>query len=143
MLYSDENMVSMHSNIFDIYCMPPLSLGPRRYCIYPSLLYPYLAMPTAPTGSGKTVLFELAIIRMLNQVSKTGHAMKCVYMAPTKALCSERYHDWTTKFDALGIKCKISFITLVIIHIAAQAASSQVTRCYLARALGEMPRCQP
>ncbi|KAJ7112430.1 hypothetical protein C8R43DRAFT_1159023 [Mycena crocata] len=58
-----------------------------------------------PTGSGKTVLFELAIIRMLRQAKESGQSVKCVYMAPTKALCSERQRDWTSKFDALGIKC--------------------------------------
>ncbi|KAJ7709458.1 hypothetical protein B0H17DRAFT_1190666 [Mycena rosella] len=60
---------------------------------------------SAPTGSGKTVLFELAIIRMLRQAKDSGKSVKCVYMAPTKALCSERQRDWTSKFDALGIKC--------------------------------------
>ncbi|KAJ7085715.1 Sec63 Brl domain-containing protein [Mycena belliarum] len=60
---------------------------------------------SAPTGSGKTVLFELAIIRMLLQAKEEGKSVKCVYMAPTKALCSERQRDWTSKFDALGIKC--------------------------------------
>ncbi|KAJ7047198.1 P-loop containing nucleoside triphosphate hydrolase protein [Mycena alexandri] len=60
---------------------------------------------SAPTGSGKTVLFELAIIRMLRQAKESGDAVKCVYMAPTKALCSERQRDWSSKFDALGIKC--------------------------------------
>ncbi|KAG8954197.1 Sec63 [Tulasnella sp. 424] len=57
---------------------------------------------SAPTGSGKTVIFELAIIRTL--LNETNHA-KCVYMAPTKALCSERFNDWTNKFQPLGIKC--------------------------------------
>jgi superfamily II DNA/RNA helicase len=38
----------------------------------------------APTGSGKTVLFELAIIRMLRQAKESGESAKCVYMAPTK-----------------------------------------------------------
>ncbi|KNZ78445.1 ATP-dependent DNA helicase MER3 [Termitomyces sp. J132] len=59
----------------------------------------------SPTGSGKTVLFELAIIRMLSLPDNTDRHMKCVYIAPTKALCSERYRDWTTKFDPLGITC--------------------------------------
>ncbi|PBK78606.1 P-loop containing nucleoside triphosphate hydrolase protein [Armillaria solidipes] len=59
-----------------------------------------------PTGSGKTVLFELAIIQMLTETnSATDNSVKCVYMAPTKALCSERYRDWTAKFNSLGIKC--------------------------------------
>ncbi|CAL1705677.1 unnamed protein product [Somion occarium] len=58
---------------------------------------------SSPTGSGKTVLFELSIIRMLSAAH--GRASKCIYVAPTKALCSEKYRDWTTKFQPLGIKC--------------------------------------
>ncbi|TDL24911.1 P-loop containing nucleoside triphosphate hydrolase protein [Rickenella mellea] len=60
---------------------------------------------SAPTGSGKTVLFELALIDMLITASKTNSNTKCVYMAPTKALCSERHKDWTAKFEPMGIKC--------------------------------------
>ncbi|KAJ3852493.1 DEAD-domain-containing protein, partial [Lentinula lateritia] len=59
----------------------------------------------APTGSGKTVLFELAIIKMLSEARETGQSVKCIYVAPTKALCSERYRDWANKFEPLGIKC--------------------------------------
>ena len=39
---------------------------------------------SAPTGSGKTVLFELAMIQMLTNSSGRGAAEKCVYVAPTK-----------------------------------------------------------
>jgi replicative superfamily II helicase len=39
----------------------------------------------APTGSGKTVIFELAIIRMLLESYKSGRDPKCIYVAPTKA----------------------------------------------------------
>ncbi|EPS99015.1 hypothetical protein FOMPIDRAFT_1031123 [Fomitopsis schrenkii] len=60
---------------------------------------------TAPTGSGKTVLFELAIIRMLMQAGGNGKSVKCIYVAPTKALCSEKCRDWTMKFAALGVNC--------------------------------------
>ncbi|KAF8623541.1 hypothetical protein AX15_006317 [Amanita polypyramis BW_CC] len=60
---------------------------------------------SAPTGSGKTVLFELAILRVLHQARETGKMFKCVYVAPTKALCSERFRDWEAKFGILGIKC--------------------------------------
>ncbi|TEB26532.1 P-loop containing nucleoside triphosphate hydrolase protein, partial [Coprinellus micaceus] len=55
---------------------------------------------SAPTGSGKTVLFELAIIRMHMQGGG-----KCVYIAPTKALCTEKHNDWSEKFEPLGMKC--------------------------------------
>lgn len=39
---------------------------------------------SAPTGSGKTVLFELAIIRMLMQSGGNSNTSKCIYIAPTK-----------------------------------------------------------
>ncbi|CAE6451269.1 unnamed protein product [Rhizoctonia solani] len=61
---------------------------------------------SAPTGAGKTVLFELSVIRLLQAENKVPQsAYKCVYMAPTKAICSERSRDWTAKFSHLGIKC--------------------------------------
>jgi superfamily II DNA/RNA helicase len=40
---------------------------------------------SAPTGTGKTVLFELAVIRLLQSGGNgLNSANKCVYMAPTK-----------------------------------------------------------
>ncbi|XP_019646641.1 PREDICTED: LOW QUALITY PROTEIN: probable ATP-dependent DNA helicase HFM1 [Branchiostoma belcheri] len=61
----------------------------------------------APTGSGKTVIFELAIIRLLVRLGNTPvYNAKIVYMAPMKALCSERYLDWKEKFGPLGLKCQ-------------------------------------
>jgi len=38
----------------------------------------------APTGSGKTVLFELAMIRTLEKGLQFGKPAKCIYIAPTK-----------------------------------------------------------
>lgn len=58
---------------------------------------------SAPTGSGKTVVMELAICRLLN-VLKDEH-FKVVYQAPTKSLCAERLRDWNTKFSSLNLKC--------------------------------------
>lgn len=60
---------------------------------------------SAPTGSGKTALFELAIIRLLHHAKESGRVFKCVYVSPTKALCAERCRDWNAKFGTLGIKC--------------------------------------
>ncbi|CUA67753.1 hypothetical protein RSOLAG22IIIB_03180 [Rhizoctonia solani] len=61
---------------------------------------------SAPTGAGKTVLFELSIIRLLQSENNVPQmASKCVYMAPTKAICSERSRDWSAKFAHLGVKC--------------------------------------
>lgn len=62
---------------------------------------------SAPTGSGKTGVFELAIVKAIQDqelVINTG-AMKIIYLAPTKALCSERRDDWEKKFSPFGIQC--------------------------------------
>ncbi|OQS02858.1 hypothetical protein THRCLA_04811 [Thraustotheca clavata] len=50
----------------------------------------------APTGSGKTIVAELAMLREWNK-SKPGLV---VYVAPLKALARERVKDWTRKFEA-------------------------------------------
>ncbi|MCJ1402260.1 Sec63 [Xylographa trunciseda] len=58
---------------------------------------------SAPTGSGKTVILELAICRLVS-----GHRsgqFKIVYMAPTKSLCAERQADWQIKFKHLDLEC--------------------------------------
>lgn len=58
---------------------------------------------SAPTGSGKTVVMELAICKLM-AVSK-GENFKVVYQAPTKSLCSERHRDWQAKFGVLNLQC--------------------------------------
>ncbi|KAJ5082947.1 hypothetical protein N7532_011990 [Penicillium argentinense] len=58
---------------------------------------------SAPTGSGKTVVMELAICRLLNVLKD--ERFKVVYQAPTKSLCAERFRDWNSKFSALNLKC--------------------------------------
>ncbi|XP_058159164.1 probable ATP-dependent DNA helicase HFM1 isoform X2 [Dasypus novemcinctus] len=60
----------------------------------------------APTGSGKTVVFELAITRLLMEVPLPWLNIKIVYMAPIKALCSQRFDDWKEKFGPIGLICK-------------------------------------
>ncbi|KAL4821910.1 Sec63 Brl domain-containing protein [Aspergillus spinulosporus] len=57
----------------------------------------------APTGSGKTVVMELAICRLLN--IRKDKQFKVVYQAPTKSLCSERFRDWNQKFHSFGLQC--------------------------------------
>lgn len=54
----------------------------------------------APTGSGKTVIHELAILHHLIYVSKK---IKCVLIAPNKALCQQRLRAWEQKFGPLGL----------------------------------------
>ncbi|CAA2997099.1 D -box ATP-dependent RNA helicase D 17 isoform X1 [Olea europaea subsp. europaea] len=67
---------------------------------------------SAPTGSGKTVLFELCILRLLSKfISTDGKfvhlkgTLKTIYIAPSKALVQEKLRDWTQKLGLLGISC--------------------------------------
>ena len=58
---------------------------------------------SAPTGSGKTGVLELAICRLV--MTGGSDSYKIVYMAPTKSLCTERQRDWRSKFASLSIQC--------------------------------------
>lgn len=55
-----------------------------------------LKVVAAPTGSGKTIVMELAILRMLSKYIRNGifhpslGATKVVYIAPTRSLVQER-----------------------------------------------------
>ncbi|KAK7411205.1 hypothetical protein VNO78_02637 [Psophocarpus tetragonolobus] len=67
---------------------------------------------SAPTGSGKTVLFELCILRLLSRfISAEGRfihikgSLKTIYIAPSKALVQEKVRDWNKKFGPWGINC--------------------------------------
>ncbi len=60
---------------------------------------------SAPTGSGKTGVMELSLLRLLSkQLSEDGRALtgrrglvKAVYLAPLRALCQEKLQDWTAR----------------------------------------------
>lgn len=43
---------------------------------------------SAPTGSGKTAIMELAICRLVGSAQQGSY--KVIYQAPTKALCAEK-----------------------------------------------------
>ncbi|XP_028173539.1 probable ATP-dependent DNA helicase HFM1 [Ostrinia furnacalis] len=77
----------------------------------------------APTGSGKTVVFEMAIVQLLMEIENNNSAedFKIIYskypyllyfslyfilkVAPVKALCTERLTEWYSKFTRLGLLC--------------------------------------
>lgn len=60
----------------------------------------------APTGSGKTGVMELALLRMLGKhidpasggLRLQAGSSKAVYLAPLRALCQERIKDWAARF---------------------------------------------
>ncbi|KAI0451312.1 hypothetical protein F5B21DRAFT_528092 [Xylaria acuta] len=58
---------------------------------------------SAPTGSGKTAILEMAICKLVS--SQGNDNFKIVYQAPTKSLCSEKARDWQTKFSHMNLHC--------------------------------------
>lgn len=56
----------------------------------------------SPTGSGKTVIHELAILRTLEDKSSPKD-VKIVFIAPNKALGQQRAAEWTSKFAIFGL----------------------------------------
>lgn len=74
------------------------------------------ATVSAPTGCGKTLLFELAIIRMLMHrdgflhtpgSASTNHRFgKIVYLSPLRSLANEIQQNWTAKFQQAGLVVK-------------------------------------
>ena len=76
---------------------------------------------SAPTGAGKTTIFEMAFGRFVafdaqvagpssvpNRLSK---CRKVVYIAPSKALCEERYNDWSKRFPLMQMGIETVLIT--------------------------------
>ncbi|KAK9478748.1 P-loop containing nucleoside triphosphate hydrolase protein, partial [Lipomyces japonicus] len=81
------------------------TFNPMQSACFPTLYHSNSNMAiSSPTGSGKTVLFEIAILKALMTDTRDG-GYKIIYIAPTKALCHERLRDWSSKFSMLGLKC--------------------------------------
>ncbi len=57
----------------------------------------------SPTGSGKTLVAEIAAVK--NILDKKG---KCVYIVPLKSLASEKFEEFKNKYETLGVKVAIS-----------------------------------
>ena len=82
---------------------------------------------SAPTGAGKSTIFEMAMARFLTidlksqeqqgkpsnptRSPRISKARKMVYIAPSKALCEERYRDWSQCFERMNLGLKVALIT--------------------------------
>jgi len=58
------------------------------------------ALVGAPTGSGKTIIAEIAMFRVFSQTPDK----KIIYIAPLKALAKERLRDWNVRLVGIGKK---------------------------------------
>lgn len=62
------------------------------------------ALVAAPTGSGKTICAEFALLRMVQQAAEGKCTARCVYIAPLESLAKERFTDWSKRFgQSLGL----------------------------------------
>jgi replicative superfamily II helicase len=64
---------------------------------------------SAPTGTGKTVVFEMAVLALFKasegRRERSGH--KAVYLAPSKFLVMQKFQEWERKFSGeagLGLR---------------------------------------
>ena len=57
---------------------------------------------SAPTGSGKTGIAELAVLRLFRTANPIPRP-KAVYLAPLRALCDERRREWQSLFAPLQL----------------------------------------
>ncbi len=76
---------------------------PQADAIHAGVLEGANVVLAVPTASGKTLIAELA---MLKAVFEKGG--RCLYIAPLKALASEKYRDFKKKYEPLGIKVGIA-----------------------------------
>ena len=91
------------------------SVIPREFqCVFPypefnaiqSLMFPRImdtntnVMLSAPTGCGKTVVAELAIV---NSILKSETPSLMLYVSPLRALCQEKVRTWTDRFGRCGV----------------------------------------
>jgi len=72
----------------------------QTFCLYQLLFSQENMVISAPTGSGKTVLFELAILK--SWLNKSSNNSKIIYLSPIKALCQEKMQEWNERFSSLG-----------------------------------------
>ena len=72
------------------------------------------ALITSPTGSGKTLLFELGIARIIiqnyNLMEKVykNKNFKIIYIAPIKSLCHEKTFEWKMKYGKTPLELTVT-----------------------------------
>ena len=82
-------------------------------CQFDAVQHHTLQVVAAPTGSGKTGVMELAILRLIsvyidqnNQFVLKPGSLKIVYLAPIRALVQEKVKQWQQTFgNKLGLTC--------------------------------------
>ncbi|MBI4309151.1 MAG: DEAD/DEAH box helicase [Candidatus Omnitrophica bacterium] len=76
---------------------------PQAEAIHKGVLDKKNVVMAVPTAAGKTLIAELALLKSV--LHENGRAL---YIAPLKALASEKYHDFKRKYERLGISVGIA-----------------------------------
>ncbi len=76
---------------------------PQVEAVQKGLLKSKNILMSVPTAAGKTLMAELCMLKSILQDNG-----RCLYIAPLKALASEKYEDFKRKYDSLGINIGIS-----------------------------------
>jgi ATP-dependent DNA helicase HFM1/MER3 len=88
---------------------------------------------SAPTGAGKSALFDVAVARFVSmdlnaqdqqhnkstssilplspKASVVSKARKIIYLAPSRALCQERYEEWSRQLEDANLGLDVALIT--------------------------------
>jgi activating signal cointegrator complex subunit 3 len=116
-------MTKTHTDLLDMHPIPKEALGEASFhplfsfshfnpvqtqCFHVMYHTDMNALVAAPTGSGKTVTAELALLRLQRLQS----GAKTVYIAPMKALARERLSDWQRKFSGANGGLKLTVLEL-------------------------------
>ncbi|KNB41714.1 ATP-dependent DNA helicase [Blastocystis sp. subtype 4] len=111
---STTDLVSVHSKLPQIYwkTIPYKYFNRIQSATVDSLLSTNQnVVISAPTGCGKTVLLELAVLHLHNEWLNEGHRLTdpfpylVIYVCPTKALCKEVFTSWNSKFLTYNLRC--------------------------------------
>ena len=107
MTCENEEEINVDSLIKDPQLMklfPFKRFNPMQSLIAHQLLHTDDSMViAAPTGAGKTVCHELAIVRSLQTLMNPLQDLKCVFIAPNKAICQHRAAAWRKSFAPLRV----------------------------------------
>ena len=76
---------------------------PQAAAIEKGILENKNLLMSVPTAAGKTLIAELCMLRSI--LLSQG---RCLYIAPLKALVSEKYNDFKNKYSPLGIQTGIA-----------------------------------
>eukprot|EP00984_Skeletonema_dohrnii_P009199 scaffold3511_cov144-Skeletonema_dohrnii-CCMP3373.AAC.8 len=130
------------TNLFDLTPLPVTALADPRYeQLYHNRFDSFNPIQTqlfhilyhtdkpvllgAPTGSGKTTVAEIALLRMKKQNPKA----KCVYIAPLKSLARERLKEWSKRLGAPPLNWKVLELSGDTSHDSRALNNSDVLIC--------------